>query len=501
MIILLIFVIIIAIAIIIFMAKNISEKENALKELESKEKELNYKLSNINEFKRKVEQNLQKKIQHADNQIKLEQEKIQKAKKEVDEYAERAGENVAAQMKQAERNIAAKMERANAYYNRQVDAAKQFQTRTHQELKTVQEAKTAIERQIQGYGEQYIIPHIQLIDQFAEHYSITHAGEKLKEFRYKMRQMIKENTACVGDNTTQCKMLLDFFTEKTESLIGKVKHENYGKLKQEMSDIYALTVYYAQQSNMLAKITKAFYENRQEELKWASIVHTMRMTEREEQRELREQMREEERARKEYERAIKESAKEEAILQKAMEKVKAAYDSANAEQKEKYEKQLNDLEIRLKEAEAKNQRALSMAQQTKAGNVYIISNIGSFGDDMFKIGMTRRLDPMDRVNELGDASVPFRFDVHAIIYSDNAPQLEKELHRVFNRFRVNKVNYRKEFFKVSIQQIRAELDRLSIKTTFTIAAEAAEYRETQRIEAMGGTERDKLLEKLLEHEQ
>lgn len=489
MIILLILVIIIAIAVIIFMARKISEKENALKELESKEKELNYKLSNINEFKRKVEQNLQKKIQQTDNQIKLEQEKIQKDKKEVDEYAKRAGEN-----------IAAKMERANAYYNRQVDAAKQFQIRTHQELKTVQEAKTAIERQIQGYGEQYIIPHIQLIDQFAEHYSITHAGEKLKKFRYKMRQMIKENTACVGDNTTQCKMLLDFFTEKTESLIGKVKHENYGKLRQEMSDIYALTVYYSQQSNMLAKITKAFYENRQEELKWASIVHTMRMTEREEQRELREQMREEERARKEYERAIKESAKEEAMLQKAMEKVKAAYDSANAEQKEKYEKQLNNLEIRLKEAEAKNQRALSMAQQTKAGNVYIISNIGSFGDDMFKIGMTRRLDPMDRVNELGDASVPFRFDVHAMIYSDNAPQLEKELHRVFNRFRVNKVNYRKEFFRVSMQQIRAELERLGVKTTFTLAAEASEYRETQRIESMGGAERDKLLDKLLEQE-
>ena len=107
---------------------------------------------------------------------------------------------------------------------------------------------------------------------------------------------------------------------------------------------------------------------------------------------------------------------------------------------------------------------------------------------------------MDRVNELGDASVPFRFDVHAMIYSEDAPRLEKELHRVFNRFRVNKVNYRKEFFRVSMQQIRAELERLGIKTTFTLAAEASEYRETQRIESMGGAERDKLLDKLLEQE-
>ena len=94
-----------------------------------------------------------------------------------------------------------------------------------------------------------------------------------------------------------------------------------------------------------------------------------------------------------------------------------------------------------------------MAQQTKAGHVYVISNIGSFGDNVFKIGMTRRLEPMDRVKELGDASVPFEFDVHAMIYSDNAPELENIMHKEFDSRRVNLVNSRKEFFKVELQEI------------------------------------------------
>ncbi len=90
---------------------------------------------------------------------------------------------------------------------------------------------------------------------------------------------------------------------------------------------------------------------------------------------------------------------------------------------------------------------------TRSGHVYIISNIGSFGENVFKIGMTRRLDPLDRVRELGDASVPFDFDVHAIIYSDDAPALENTLHKEFHYRRVNRVNERREFFRVSVDEI------------------------------------------------
>jgi hypothetical protein len=114
----------------------------------------------------------------------------------------------------------------------------------------------------------------------------------------------------------------------------------------------------------------------------------------------------------------------------------------------------------------------------------VISNIGSFGEGVFKIGMTRRLEPMDRVKELGDASVPFSFDVHAMLYSDDAPSLEKELHRRFNRESVNKVNPRKEFFRTSLAEIKQIVDQQGvIEVHWTMKAEAAEYRESLAIEA------------------
>jgi hypothetical protein len=112
------------------------------------------------------------------------------------------------------------------------------------------------------------------------------------------------------------------------------------------------------------------------------------------------------------------------------------------------------------------------------GHVYVISNIGSFGEDVYKIGMTRRLEPMDRVIELGDASVPFPFDVHAMIRSDDAPTLEKHLHKHFMMDQVNKLNPRKEFFKLGIANIKQAVDELGIEAHWTLTADAREYRES-----------------------
>jgi hypothetical protein len=132
-----------------------------------------------------------------------------------------------------------------------------------------------------------------------------------------------------------------------------------------------------------------------------------------------------------------------------------------------------------------------MAQQTRSGNVYIISNVGSFGDDVLKIGMTRRLEPLDRVKELGDASVPFEFDVHAMIRSDDAPSLERELHGRFEEFRINKVNYRKEFFRIPLHHLREFVAEKNLEATFTMTAEAREFRETQALGHMSAEERAK----------
>lgn len=170
------------------------------------------------------------------------------------------------------------------------------------------------------------------------------------------------------------------------------------------------------------------------------------------------------------------------MLKKLMAKAQLQLQEANDQQKAEYESKLIDLQKKLQEAEEKNQRALSMAQQTKSGHVYIISNVGSFGEDVYKIGMTRRLDPLDRVKELGDASVPFTFDVHSMIFSDDAPKLETELHKIFNKNQVNKVNPKKEFFKVNIKDVKSQIEKMGIQSKWTMLAEAKEYRESLAIE-------------------
>ena len=123
-----------------------------------------------------------------------------------------------------------------------------------------------------------------------------------------------------------------------------------------------------------------------------------------------------------------------------------------------------------------------MAQQTKAGHVYVLSNIGAFGENVYKIGMTRRLDPLDRVKELGDASVPFRFDIHAMIYSNNAPKMEKSLHQAFKDRRMNLVNTRREFFDVTLAEISQEVSKVAPDAEIILTAEAREYKESKAIQ-------------------
>jgi hypothetical protein len=158
---------------------------------------------------------------------------------------------------------------------------------------------------------------------------------------------------------------------------------------------------------------------------------------------------------------------------------------AQGEQVGKMERQIALLEGRLQEAEQNKHRAISRAQLTKSGHVYIISNIGSFGENIFKIGMTRRLEPLDRVRELGDASVPFEFDVHAIVYTEDAPALENLLHGAFGHHRVNLVNERKEFFSVSLNDIETVLTKHGYKVDVIKTPEAKAFRQTTLLRTRG----------------
>lgn len=193
--------------------------------------------------------------------------------------------------------------------------------------------------------------------------------------------------------------------------------------------------------------------------------------EREEQARIKAQIREEQKLEKEIERELKHLERERAAIQ-------AALDKALREAKDEHSAEVDRLQARLAEAEEKSERAMSRAQMTKSGHVYVISNIGSFGEGVFKIGMTRRLEPIDRVKELGDASVPFPFDVHMMISSDDAPTLENALHRNLHRLRLNKINPRKEFFRTDIEAIGQIVQKNHGEVQYAADAEALQYRQS-----------------------
>lgn len=345
----------------------------------------------------------------------------------------------------------------------------------------------AMKNIIEGYGDQYIIPGHSLLDDLADDFAHTQAGQELKRARDRTKLMIRNGTAATCEyveanrRETAVNFVIDAFNGKVDSILSRVRHDNVGTLEQEVRDSFTI-VNLNGRAFRDARITDEYLAARLDELKWAAIAQQLKLEEREEQRRIKEQIREEEKARREYERAMKDAAKEEDIIRKAMEKAQQQIDQVSSEQKAEYEQQLQELTQRLKAAEERNQRALSMAQQTKRGHVYIISNTGSFGDDVYKIGLTRRLEPLDRVRELGDSSVPFEFDVHAMIFSEDAPALENHLHKHFVMMQMNKVNYRKEFFKVDLAHIREEIEKFGLIAQWTMTAEAREYHESLAIE-------------------
>lgn len=207
--------------------------------------------------------------------------------------------------------------------------------------------------------------------------------------------------------------------------------------------------------------------------------------EREERAEAARAAREEQKLQRDLERAEEEEARYARLLDKA--RVEA--EGMAGPKLDAYRAQIEMLERDLAEAHARTERAQALAEQTRTGYVYVISNIGSFGEGVVKIGMTRRLDPVDRIRELGDASVPFAFDTHAIIYSDNAPTLERELHGAFEATRINGANFRKEYFRASIDEVETAVRRLAPDAPFIRDVEAQEFRETQakRLAALTAT--------------
>lgn len=321
--------------------------------------------------------------------------------------------------------------------------------------------------------------------------------EKSDDFRIEQNKivalqkaMIKDGTAAIcktnwtvdgsvtkGKASTNrfIKLILRAFNGEADSLIAKVKWNNVNQIKERLHKSF-ITLNKLGESQTV-EITQYYFDLKKKELILEYEYQAKKQQEKEEQRALQEELREEEKAKREYEKAQKEAEKEEIYYQKILEKVKKDFEEKNGNPEELQNK-ISELEKDLEDARLKKERALSMAQQTKRGHVYVISNIGSFGENVFKIGMTRRLEPMDRIRELGDASVPFRFDVHALIYSDEARTLEYELHKAFAEKALNLFNFRKEFFNVTLEEIESKIKELGFTAEFTSEPEAMEYKET-----------------------
>ncbi len=269
-----------------------------------------------------------------------------------------------------------------------------------------------------------------------------HNQEKLDQRSMELgKRYLKENIKWISksltpNNFVACKQRLQQVIERCRGIGFEISKEEAAALLANLKEEYE-------------KIVRAAFE-------------------REEQARIKAQIREEQRHDREIERELKQLERERAAIQAALEK-------ALAEARDKHSEEVERLKARLAEAEEMTKRAISRAQITKSGHVYVISNIGSLGQGVFKISMTRRLEPNDRIKELSSASVPFPYDVHMMISANDAPTLENTIHRALHKMRINKVNPRKEFFKSDIESIRQIVEEHRGEVQYVADPEALEY--------------------------
>ena len=338
---------------------------------------------------------------------------------------------------------------------------------------------------------------------YRPHYDYKTSAEfkqKLEEIIDREKQAIKNETATycpvkweVGGSKAEgakmtkhySKLMLRAFNGECDAAIAKVRWNNIGNMEARIEKAYEAINKLG--STHQITVTKDYFDLKLQELRLEFELEEKLYQEKEEQRKIREQMREEEKAQREIEKARKEAEEEEERNEKALQKAKAEIEKAKGQELERLTEKIKMLEENLQKAHELKERAISRAQLTKSGHVYIISNIGSFGDTVYKIGMTRRLEPMDRIDELGDASVPFDFDVHGLIYSENAPELENIIQKKLESKRLNLVNRRAEFFDTTIDELEAIVNELNLNIKLTKMAEAKEYRESLSLrEAQSG---------------
>lgn len=341
------------------------------------------------------------------------------------------------------------------------------------------EILTRLEEQVSIYDERLSFAELGIYEPHFDFKDSEAFKERIREIRARQKEMVSDKVAtrCPTDWTVdgsrakgqtmlnrQIRLTMRAFNNECEAAIANTRWNNVVAMEKRI--LNAAKAINRENNSMNLEISEDYVALKIDELHLTHEYREQLKLEKDERAELARAEREEKKLLQEAEAAEREEKKYQALLDKA--RKEAGVD----------ESKIAELEAALALAHETSERARAMAEMTKSGYVYIISNIGSFGEDVVKIGLTRRLDPDDRVRELGDASVPFSFDTHAMIYSDEAPALENALHKEFHERRINMTNTRKEFFRVSLEEVEEAVERLAPEASFFKDREAQEWHET-----------------------
>ena len=431
--------------------------------------------------------------------LKVETTALEAASRKVQELSRRLSpildiESQVARAREAADRARADAERSAAQLNSELEALRSKYTTGLKRYEELDKAVRSLEENLEAIDLALYRPHFTYTD--SESYK-----QALLQVRDAQKNLIKggQATVCgtswrVGGSAREGermvkqneKLFLRAFNAESDSAIANVNWNNRTVMETRINK--AFDALNKLGTVLQVAVTPQYRDSRLEELRLVFEAAELKQQEREEQRQLRAEQREEERAQRELQREQDEATKDEARFEKAIARAQAELAAARETEREAMLARIRELETDLAEAHDRKERAIAQAQLTKVGHVYIISNLGAFGGDVVKIGLTRRLEPEERVRELGDASVPFPFDIHALIYSENAPELEAKLHERFWQRRVNWANDRKEFFRVPLADVQDALHMLGIQSELLTVPEAREYRETMAIHSRATAE-------------
>lgn len=438
------------------------------------------------ETKRKADEIMTQKKQEADliiaNANKEGKEIVKEQKKKAQDIIEKAEQKSADIVNQAEQKSADMM----STVAQNVAEAEKRRMELLAQIKFLNENTNDLKSELKKLEEKSIIE-----------YTIISVDENITSEEYKSKynlllleekEMLKNDEAVIKKSyrveqkvlNSAVKQLARCFNSETAAAISSVTVKNIDNVKSKIIKTFELL------NKLFAidevELNKKFLKIKLQEADLLYAYEYQKEQEKLQQKAIKEQMIEEEKVRREIEKEKAKVQKEETQFKNEISKLMSYMQKSSEVEKQLYIDKIKELEEKLKAVEKEKEDVLNREQNTRAGFVYIISNIGSFGENVYKIGMTRRLEPMDRINELSSASVPFEFDVHAMIFSEDAPALENALHKHFDKCKVNKVNPRKEFYRVDLDEVEKVVkENYNGTVTFTKVAEAYQYRESLRL--------------------